>query len=150
VWVRCRNGERQQYWVCTKVVRLKRYGRKRVVMVHETATLSDAPRFLLTEALHGESGRVMEMWSYRWAAEIFHEFAKQVPGLESAQVRKEEAFTRHFRLGRLTTLGVSWAPPRERLIYAGRVCRDILAHNHPISLIGLFLRYCVYANRDDL
>jgi hypothetical protein len=30
--------------------------------------------------------------------EIFHEFGKQVTGLEAAQVRKEEAVTRHFRL----------------------------------------------------
>jgi hypothetical protein len=59
--------------------------------------LSDAPRFLLTDAQHWESGRVIETWSYRWASEIFHEFGKQVTGLEAAQVRKEEAVTRHFR-----------------------------------------------------
>src|SRR5256885_15768985 len=67
-------------------------------MVHEQADLSDAPRFLLTDALHWESGRVIETWSYRWASEIFHEFGKQVCGLEAAQVRKEEAVKRHFRL----------------------------------------------------
>ena len=67
-------------------------------MLHEHEDRSDAPRFLLTDALHWESGRVLETWSYRWASEIFHEFAKQVTGLEAAQVRKEEAVTRHFRL----------------------------------------------------
>ncbi len=80
-------------WVFTKVVRLKRYGRKRLVIVHEQDDLGDAPRFLLTDALHWESGRVIETWSYRWASEIFHEFSKQVTGLEAAQVRKEEAVT---------------------------------------------------------
>jgi hypothetical protein len=85
-------------WVFTKVVRLKRYGRKRLVIVHEQAELSDAPRFLLTDARHWERGRVIETWSYRWAIEVFHEFGKQVTGLESAQVRKEEAVKRHFRL----------------------------------------------------
>jgi hypothetical protein len=59
--------------------------------------LDDAPRFLLTDAQHWESGRVMETWSDRWASEIFHEFGKQVTGLEAAQGRKEEAVTRHFR-----------------------------------------------------
>jgi len=39
--------------------------------VHETADLSDTPRFLLTDARHWESGRVIETWSYRWAAEIY-------------------------------------------------------------------------------
>jgi hypothetical protein len=98
VQVRCRNGETKVFWAFTKVVRLKRYGRKRLVIVHESDTLSDAPRFLLTDALHWESGRVIETWSYRWTAEIFHEFGKQVCGLEAAQVRKEEAVKRHFRL----------------------------------------------------
>jgi hypothetical protein len=96
--VRCRNGARKPFWAFTKVVRLKRYGRKRLVIAHEQADLGDEPRFLLTDAQHWESGRVIETWSYRWAAEVFHEFSKQVTGLEAAQVRKEEAVRRHFRL----------------------------------------------------
>ena len=98
VTVHCRNGETKQFWAFTKVVRLKRYGRKRLVIVHEQEDLKDSPRFLLTDAGHWESGRVIETWSYRWASEIFHEFGKQVTGLEAAQVRKEEAVKRHFRL----------------------------------------------------
>jgi hypothetical protein len=96
--VRCRNGEMTSLWAFTKVVRLKRYGRKRLVIVHEQEDLGEAPRFLLSDARHWESGRVIETWSYRWTSEIFHEFAKQVCGLEAAQVRKEEAVKRHFRL----------------------------------------------------
>jgi hypothetical protein len=98
VRVRCRNGKTKAFWVFTKVVRLKRYGRKRLVIVHEQQDLRDTPRFLLTDALHWDSSRVIETWSYRWTAEIFHEFGKQVTGLEAAQVRKEEAVKRHFRL----------------------------------------------------
>jgi hypothetical protein len=98
ITVHCRNGERKACWAFTKTVRLKRYGRKRLVIVHEKQDLTDEPRFLVTDALHWESGRVLETWSYRWSSEIFHEFGKQVTGLESAQVRKEEAVTRHFRL----------------------------------------------------
>jgi len=96
--VRCRNGETKEYWAFTKVVRLKRYGRKRLVIVHETAELSDPPRYLLSSAKHWNSGRIIQTWSYRWSSEVFHEFAKQVTGLESSQVRKEEAVKRHFRL----------------------------------------------------
>jgi hypothetical protein len=98
VKARGRDGEERQYWAFTKVVRLKRYGRKRLVIVHEKEDLSDTPRFLLTDALHWESVRVIETWNYRWPAEVFHEFSKQVTGFESAQVRKEEAVKRHFRL----------------------------------------------------
>jgi hypothetical protein len=98
VLVRCRTGEKREFWAFTKSVRLKRYGRKRIAMVHERADLTDNPRFLVTGAVHGESGRMIETWSFRWAAEVFHEFSKQGTGLEAAQVRNEEAVKRHLRL----------------------------------------------------
>src|SRR5262249_24533505 len=98
VTVRCRRGERNEFWAFTKTVRLKRYGRKRIAIMHEQAELTDQPRFLVTDALHWESGRIMETWSFRWAAEVFHEFSKQGTGLEAAQVRNEEAVKRHLRL----------------------------------------------------
>ena len=98
VTVRCRNGETKAVWAFTKSVRLKRYGRKRIALVHEQADLTDTPRFLVTDAVHWESGRMIETWSFRWAAEVFHEFRKQGTGLEAAQVRNEEAVKRHLRL----------------------------------------------------
>jgi len=74
VSVTCRNGEDKQLFVFTKTVRLKKYGRKRLVVVHEQEDLTDELCFLLTNALHWESGRVIQTWSYRWPYEIFHEF----------------------------------------------------------------------------
>jgi len=96
--VKNRQGEVKEFLVFTKAIRLKKYGKKRLVIVHEKGDLSDQPRFLLTDALHWESGRVIETWNYRWPVEVFHEFAKQETGLESAQVRNEEAVKRHFCL----------------------------------------------------
>lgn len=96
--VQGRNGDSKAVWAFSKVVRLKRYGRKRLVIVHEQEDLSDAPRFLLSDALHWEMTRVLSTWSYRWPCEVFHQFCKQVAGLESAQLRKEEAVRRHFHL----------------------------------------------------
>ncbi len=85
--VRCRNGEKREIWAFTKVVRLKKSGRKRLVIVHEKSDLSDAPRFLLTDANHWHASKVFATWSYRWSVEIFHEFSKQLVGFESAQLR---------------------------------------------------------------
>lgn len=93
-----RNGETRTVWAFTKVVRLKKYQRKRLVIVHEEEDLSDDPRFLLTDAQHWESVRIIQTWSYRWPIEVFHEFGKQIVGFEAAQVRKEEAVKRHFCL----------------------------------------------------
>ena len=93
-----RHGERTPFWTFTKTVRVTRYGRQRVVMVHETQDVRAAPRVLVPEALPGASGRGLATWSERWASEIFPECATQVPGLEAAQGRQEDAVTRHFRL----------------------------------------------------
>ena len=94
--VKCRNKQNREIWAFSKVVRLKKYGRKRLTIIHEKADLSDNPRFLLTDALHWDSSRVFSTWSYRWSIEIFHEFSKQLVGFESAQLRNEEAVKRHF------------------------------------------------------
>ena len=67
-------------------------------IIHEKSDLSDAPRFLLTDALHWDASRVFSTWSYRWPVETFHEFSKQLVGFESAQLRNEEAVRRHFCL----------------------------------------------------
>jgi len=135
VEVKMRNGEEKQFKAFTKVVRLKKYGKKRLVIMHENLDLTDNARFLLTDALHWESSRVIETWSYRWAAEIFHEFSKQVTGLESSQVRKEEAVKRHFRLSCVAQSIVQRAPAivskSERFSFAdgkvtfGQKCRSI-------------------------
>lgn len=135
VSVKCRNGEIKEYWAYTQVVRLRRYGRKRLVIVHEKPDLSDPPRYLLTSANHWNSGRVIQTWSYRWSSEVFHEFAKQVTGLESSQVRKEEAVKRHFRLSCVSQSLIQRAPAvvseSERYEFArgratmGQRCRTI-------------------------
>jgi len=121
--VRCRNGVVKPCWAFTKTVRLKRYGRKRLVIVHEQEDLTDPPRFLLTDALHWESARVIQTWSYRWACEIFHEFCKQAAGFEAAQVRNEEAVKRHFRLSCLAQSFLGQAAcegkKSERFAFAG-------------------------------
>jgi hypothetical protein len=145
-----RNGEDKVFWAFTKVVRLKRYGRKRLVIVHERADLSDVPRFLVTHALYWESGRMIQTWSYRWASEVFHEFGKQVCGLESAQVRKEEAVTRHFRLSCVAQSLVQRAPAvaskSERYAFAagkktyGQKCQ-VISREVLRSLLALSQRY---------
>lgn len=93
-----RSGKYKECWCFSKAVRLRRYGKKRILIVHEREDLSDKPRFLITNALHWEAKRILTSWSYRWPCELFHEFSKQSAGFEAAQVRKEEAVKRHFRL----------------------------------------------------
>lgn len=93
-----RNGKVKEIWAFSKVLRLKTIGRKRIVIVHEKEDLSDTPRFLVTDALHWDVSRIAITWNYRWPCEIFHEFAKTICGLESAQLRNEDAVKRHVCL----------------------------------------------------
>ena len=79
-------------------------------IVHETADLSDPPRYLLTDALNWERGRMIRTWTYRWPVEVFHEFCKQVAGFEAAQLRNEEAVKRHFCLSCLAQSLLYQAP----------------------------------------
>jgi hypothetical protein len=125
VTVSCRNGTAKPYWVFTKVVRLQKYGEKRLVIAHEQEALQDCPRFFVTDAKHWESTRILETWSYRWTSEVFHEFDKQVCGMEAAQVRKEEAVTRHFRLSCVAQSLLQRAPA-----VASKSERDAFAEGH--------------------
>ncbi len=87
------------YWVFTKVLRLKKgWGKKRIAIVHEREDLTDAPRFLITNAKNWSGGKMVQEWSYRWPCEVFHEFIKEQAGLEKAQVRNEKAVRKHLYL----------------------------------------------------
>jgi hypothetical protein len=149
VKVSCRNGEEKVFFAFTKVVRLKRYGRKRLVIVHEREDLTDAPRFLVTDALHWESGRVIQTWSYALASEVFHE--KGQAGVWLGVIRrKEEAVTRHFRLSCVAQSLIQRAPvaesKSERYAFAagkktyGQKCRAI-GREVLRSLLELSKRY---------
>lgn len=52
----CDRIKEKQFWAFSKTIRLKKYGRKRLVIVHEQEDLSNEPRFLLADALHEERG----------------------------------------------------------------------------------------------
>lgn len=96
---RLRTGEEKSFWVFSKVLRLKgEWGRKRIAIVHEKEDLSDPPRFLITNANRWNGLTMIKVWSYRWPCEIFHDFGKNILGLEKAQVRKKEAVLKHLRL----------------------------------------------------
>jgi hypothetical protein len=97
VTVPYRHGAQTPLWAVPKAVRLQRDGRKRSVSAHEKAAWTELPRCLVTEAWPWGQGRGRETWSDRWAAAICHACGTQVTGWEAAQVRQEDAGTRHFR-----------------------------------------------------
>jgi hypothetical protein len=150
VTVSCRNGQAKLYGVFTKVVRWKKYGEKRRVIVHEQEDRQDCPRFVVTAAKHWESTRILETWSSRWTAEVFHAFDKQVCGMEAAQGRKAEAVMRHFRLSGGAQSLIQRAPAMaskserdafaEGLITFGQKCR-VMSREVLRAMLALCQRY---------
>ena len=92
---------------------------------------------------------MIETWSFRWAAEVFHEFSKQGCGLEAAQVRNEEAVNRHLRLSCLAQSMLQRAPAiastSEQFAFAkgaitfGQRCRAITRFREPASSTSSFI-----------
>jgi len=89
--VRCRNGEMKDYWVFTKKVRLKQYGRKRLFIVHETQELTDTPSFLLTDALHDD-------WppaEFRSKSGIYKAYARPIEPREEERKKRVAGLKMH-------------------------------------------------------
>jgi len=72
------------------------------------------PRFLVTDALHWDVKQIAITWSDRWPCEIFHEFTKDICGLEAAQLRHEEAVKRYLCLSCLAQSILQDAPMARR------------------------------------
>ncbi len=68
--VKQRNNTMKEYWIFTKAVRIKKYGKKRLVIAYEREDLSDEPHFFLSSANHWESVKILKTWSYRWSIEV--------------------------------------------------------------------------------
>jgi len=79
-------------------LRLRKYGRKRIVIVHKKEDLSDPGTFYVTNAISWKVPRILTTWSFRWGAEVFHEFAKEPVGLEDSQCRNEDSVKRQALL----------------------------------------------------
>lgn len=97
--IRLRNGKIKEFFFFSKVFRLRKgWGKKKVVIVYEKEDFSDEPGFLICNSNDYRAEKIIQLWSYRWTCEIFHDFGKEVTGLEKAQVRNKESVMRHLRL----------------------------------------------------
>jgi len=71
VLVSCTDGTSKMVRIFSRTVRLDHYGRKRIVIMHETTDLIDTPVFLFTDALFWEGHRIAQLWQYRWEKRMF-------------------------------------------------------------------------------
>lgn len=90
-------GERS-YWVFTKTIRLKKLGRKRIVISYDNEELKEDPIYLVTNRKDWEAKKILATYSRRQPIDAFYRDAKQHLGLEDCQLRNLKGIKRHWYL----------------------------------------------------
>ena len=96
-------GDRKQ-WYFTRTVRLPKLGhRVRLVILWDRKNGREAVKFLLTNRVHWEVSRILNVYRKRWTGtETFHRDGKHHLGMGDCQLRSGEGQTRHMSLVMLT------------------------------------------------
>ena len=96
-------GDRKQ-WCFTRTVRLPKLGhRVRLVILWDRKNGREAVKFLLTNRVHWEVSRILNVYRKRWTGtETFHRDGKHHLGMGDCQLRSGEGQTRHMYLVMLT------------------------------------------------
>jgi hypothetical protein len=90
-------GERESYYGYCATHRVKNFGRRRLVINHRQADLSDTPKVLISNRREWHAGGITRIARQRWPIEVYHEEAK-AEGLDQYQIRGFEAIARHVAL----------------------------------------------------
>jgi hypothetical protein len=94
-------GEKETYYSYCHNHRIHNFGRKRLVINHTRADLSDDPIFLISNRLNWQATGITRIRRHRWPVEVYHEEGK-AEGLDQYQVRDFEAIYRHIALVAVT------------------------------------------------
>lgn len=90
-------GEQEQYYSYCQTHRIHSYGKKRLVINHRQADLSDNPVILICNRLYWQAQGITRIRRHRWPVEVYHEEGK-AEGLDQYQLRNFSAIERHIAL----------------------------------------------------
>lgn len=90
-------GTKERYYSYCETHRLKDLGRRRLVINHREADLSDTPVCLIANRLHWHAPGITRIYRHRWPVEVYHEEGK-AEGLDQYQLRDFGAIERHVAL----------------------------------------------------
>lgn len=90
-------GGKEKYYSYCVTHRLHHFGKKRLVINHRQADLSDNPTCLLSNRLNWQAPGITRIYRHRWPVEVYHEEGKD-EGLDQYQLRNFEAIERHIAL----------------------------------------------------
>lgn len=90
-------GDKEKYYSYCATHRIHNFGKKRLVINHRQADLSDSPTCLLSNRLNWQAPGITRIYRHRWPVEVYHEEGKE-EGLDQYQLRNFEAIERHIAL----------------------------------------------------
>jgi len=94
-------GEKETYYAYCRTLRIRKFGKQRLVINHSKPDLSDTPRFFNTNRLHWQASGITRIRRHRWPVEVYHQEGK-AEGLDQYQVRDFQAISRHIGLVAVT------------------------------------------------
>jgi len=109
-------GERQTYYSWCRTLRIRNFGKQRLVISHRQADLSDGPIFTNSNCLHWQAPGIMRIRRHRWPVETYHEEGKE-EGLDKYQVRDFQAIYKHIALVAVTYSLLRAAPHDQALLH---------------------------------
>jgi hypothetical protein len=90
-------GGKEKYYSYCVTHRIHNFGKKRLVINHGQADLSDNPTCLISNRLNWQAPGITRIYRHRWPVEVYHEESKE-EGLDQYQLRSFEAIERHIAL----------------------------------------------------
>jgi len=91
-------GKERTFWVFTKTVRIKRYGKVRIAIIYTNPNREGDPIYCFTKMLTWDAKKILSVRFHRWDIEPFHEQIKQSLGFEDSQLQTEEGVRNHLTL----------------------------------------------------
>lgn len=89
-------GVKKTYWAFTKVVKISKLGRKRVVISFKNEELSGDPKFFVCNNKGWDAGKILSIGRHRWPVEPFYEVSKGFLGLDRYELRDPIGVEKHW------------------------------------------------------
>ena len=90
-------GDKETYYSYCRTLRIKNFGKQRVVINYRHADLSDSPAYYNSNRLHWQATGITRIHRHRWPVEVYYQEGK-AEGLDQYQVRDFQAISRHIGL----------------------------------------------------
>jgi len=91
-------GLKKSYWAFSKVIRISKLARKRVVISFKTAELKGAPKFFVSNNKLWNAAKILSIGRHRWPVEPFYEVSKGFLGLDKYELRDFTGIEKHWAL----------------------------------------------------